>query len=233
VYPSTRYGQRQGIVDAQGSQLEITELSLTSKKSLVTGRFDRETLPLLRLGPDARLFVGTRSLTVDPLGMRALTLHDGRTGALVATLAEDLRSPQLRFLTGGRIAVAGVANAKARLLFFEGEKAPARAIDLGPAARVALGGETSAGRVVVAINATEKDNMRGWRLVSVDAASGAVSPLGDSLFPANRLAWWSDPVPPTAEAGSPSSFLFLDADHRLVRLDPATGAKTVLLGKGK
>jgi hypothetical protein len=48
----------------------------------------------------------------------------------------------------------------------------------------------------------------------------------------NRGLWWTAVLPP-AEAGLPSSLLFLDADNRLVRLDPATGASTVLLGRSK
>jgi hypothetical protein len=67
----------------------------------------------------------------------------------------------------------------------------------------------------------------------VDAATGAIYPGAEGLMPADRFPWWSNCVLPPAEAGSPASLLFLDADSRLVRLDPATGAKTVLLGKGK
>ena len=239
VYPSTRYGQRQGIADAQGAQVEITELSLTSKKSLVTGRFERETLPLLRLGPDARLFVGTRSLTDDPLGMRALTLHDGRTGALAATLATDLRIPQARFLSGNRIAVVGIAGATARALLFEGEKgwgSSARIVELGAAKRVVLGGEIAPGRVALSLLPFEENlsaSQRAAKLVAVDAATGAVSPLADGLVPADRFAWWYSSVLPPAEAAAPWSLLFLDADSRLVRLDPATGARTVLLGRSQ
>ncbi|MBK9062183.1 MAG: hypothetical protein IPL89_03175 [Acidobacteria bacterium] len=55
----------------------------------------------------------------------------------------------------------------------------------------------------------------------------------NGLVPANRFGWWFTPVLPPAEAGSPASLLFIDADQRLIRLDPATGKQTVLLGKGK
>ena len=47
------------------------------------------------------------------------------------------------------------------------------------------------------------------------------------------MGWWLTPALPPAEAGAPWSTLFLDPDSRLVRLDPATGARAVLLGKGK
>ncbi len=221
--------------------LEVAELSLPSKKSLVTGRFDRETLPYLRLSADGRYFVGTRRMTEDPHGRQVLTLHDGRTGALVATLAEDLRAPQVRLLTENRIAVAGIAGASARVVFFEGEKgwgAPARSVELGPTKQVVLGGEIAPGRVAVALGDLQRNppssaSKWAWKVALVDAATGTVSPGPDGLVPADRFGWWLSPVLPPADAGSPASLLFLDASGRLVRLDPATGAQTVLLGKGK
>jgi hypothetical protein len=223
--------------DLASAALEITELSLSSKKSLVTGRFDRETPTWLRLSEDARFFVGTKRTTDDPRGIQVLTLLDGRTGALIATLAEDLRSPQLRFLTGGRMVVAGITGGRAGLLFFEGGQGPSRPVDLGPAGRIALGREIAPGRFAVALNASDANNLssgRGWKLASVDVALGAVASLADGLVPATVWAsWWGSAVLPPAEAGTPASALFLDADFRLVRLDPATGARTVILGRSK
>jgi len=217
---------------------EITEFSLPSKKSLVTGRFDRESLPYLRLSADGRYFVGSRK-TRDAENESVLALYDGRTGAPVATLASGIRSAQARFLTGNRIAVAGIEHASARLFFYEAEKGgagPARSIALGPAARVALGGEIAPGRVVVALNASDQNDEAAahtWKALSVEASTGAIASLGEGLVPANRYGWWSNAVLPPAEAGSPAATLFLDAESRLVRLDPATGARTVILGKGK
>lgn len=215
--------------DVTPAALEITVLSLPSKKFSVTGRFERETLPYLRLSADGRLFVGVRE--------KRLTLHDGRTGALLATLSEDLESPKMRFLSGDRIVVAGVANGKAILkIFLEGESAPALLVDLGPAASVFLGGEIAPGRVTVALNPFRSNDERSrpaWTLAFVDVATGAVSSGPDGLVPADRFSWWFSPVVSPGEAGLPSSTLFLDADGRLVRLDPATGAQTVLLGRSK
>ena len=55
----------------------------------------------------------------------------------------------------------------------------------------------------------------------------------DGLAPADRFSWWQSAVLPPAEAGTEASTLFLDASGALVRLDPATGAQTVLLGRSK
>ncbi len=132
--------------------------------------------------------------------------------------------------------VTGIAGASAKLLFFEGERGPARSIDLGPAASVVLGGEIAPGRVAVALSPFKNSDTRSrssWKLAFVDVATGAVSAGPEGLVPSDRLSWWFSPVLPPAEAGLPSSTLFLDAEQRLVRLDPATGARTVLLGGSK
>jgi len=213
-------------------ELEIEEISLLSKKSLVTGHLEPGSLTHARMRADGRYLVGS--------GPALLTLHDGSTGALVATLSDDLESPKMRFLSGDRTAVAGVANGKAVLkIFLEGEKswsAPAKIVDLGPAAGLLLGEEIAPGRVALSLNSFQRNDersRRAWRLAFVDVATGAVSSGSDGLVPADRFSWWFSPTLPQAEAGSPASFLFLDADSRLVRLDPSTGAQTVLLGRSK
>lgn len=208
--------------------LEIEEISLSSKKSLVTGGFERDALPFLRLGADGRFLVGTHD--------KRLTLHDGRTGALLATLSEDLERPALRFLSEGRMAVTGIAGASARLLVFERGTAPARSIDLGPAASVVLGGEVAPGRVAVALNPFRSNDQKArmaWKLPVVDVGSSRVVSFFDGLVPADRFSWWLSPLLPPGEAGSPSASLFLDADGRFVRLDAGTGARTVLVGRSK
>ncbi len=219
------------------ARLDITEFSLSSKKSLVTGRFEPGTLPFLRLSADARFLVGTRRTKDDPSAPQILTLHDGRTGAHLMTLSEDLEAPRVRFLSGGRMAVAGVADGKGILkIFLEGERSPARSIELGPAAGAILGGEVSPGRVAVALTPFRSNDERSrsaWKIVFVDTGTGAVSAGPDGLVPADRFSSWFSPVLQPAEAGLPSSCLFLDAERRLVRIDPATGAQTVLLGRSK
>jgi hypothetical protein len=208
--------------------LEIEEISLSSKKSLVTGRFELESLPLLRISADRRYLVGTRD--------KRLTLQEGRTGALLATLSGDLESPRLRFLSEGRMVVAGLRDGKATLkVFLEGGRTPLLSLDLGAAASVALGGEIAPGRVAVALNPSRNtmSSHFGWKLSLVDIASGTIVPSADGLVPANGFSWWYPPILPPGEAASPSATLFLDAEQRLVRLDPATGAQTVLLGRSK
>ncbi|HEY3350722.1 MAG TPA: hypothetical protein VGM13_13180 [Thermoanaerobaculia bacterium] len=224
--------------DLVSASLEIAEFSLSSKRSRLAGRFERETMPFTRLSADGRFLLGVRRRQ-DAENTSVLTLHEVPSGAVVATLAEGFVNVQARFLTGNRIAVAGIAGASAKLLFFEGEKgwgAPSRSVDLGPALRIVLGGEIAAGRVAVALLPFEGSPAaahRASKLSIVDAANGSVVSHADGLVPADRFGWWNSSVLPPAEAGVPWTSLFLDADGRLVRLDPATGSRTVLLGKGK
>jgi hypothetical protein len=212
--------------DVAPAALEITELSLPSKKSSVSGGFEREALPFLRLAADGRYLVGTRD--------KRLTLHDVRTGALLATLSEDLEAPKMRFLSGGRIAVAGVADGKGILkIFLESVRTHVRAIELGPAASVVLGGEIAAGRVAVALSpfrSNDETARKAWKLAVVDVTEGKVDSHFSGLVPADRFGWWFSPQLPPAEAGSPASKLFLDASGALVRLDPASGKQEILLG---
>jgi hypothetical protein len=130
--------------------------------------------------------------------------------------------------------VAGVVDGKGILnIFLESERTPSRAIELGPAASVVLGGEIAPGRVPVALNpfrSNDERAPRAWKVAFVDAATGAVSSGPSGLVPAVRFSWWFSPVLPPAEAGSPASKLFLAADGALVRLDPASGKQEILLG---
>lgn len=226
LFPQDLRGAGQGIAP---TDIEIEEISLPTKKSLVTGRLEPGSFTYVRLSADGRYLVETRG--------KLLTLHDSRTGALLATLSEDLESPKLRFLSGDRIVVAGVANGKAILkIFLEGGRAPALPLDLGLAASVVLGGEVAPGRIAVSLSPFQSNDdrsRRAWKLAIVDMATGLVSPGPDGLVPADRFAWWFSPVLPPAEAGSPASKLFLNASGALVRLDPGTGAQTVLLGRSK
>ena len=212
-------------------ELEIEEISLLSRKSLVTGRIENDALANLR----ARISADGRYLVEE--SDKRLTLHDGRTGGLLATLSEDLAAPKMRFLSGDRIVVAGVAEGKGILkIFIEGERTPSRVVELGAARTVVLGGEVAPGHIAVSLSpfrSNDERSRRAWKLAFVDVATGAVSSGPEGLVPLDRYSWWFSPVLPPAEAGLPASTLFLDASSRLVRLDPATGAQTVLLGRSK
>ncbi|MFI5119748.1 MAG: hypothetical protein ACHQM4_05010 [Thermoanaerobaculia bacterium] len=212
--------------DIAPQDFEIEEASLSSKKSLVTGHFTSDSLPYLHLSSDGRYFVGSVQ--------KRLILHDGRTGALLATLSEDLESPKMRFLSGGRMAVAGVADGRGVLkIFLEGERTPSRRVELGVASTVVLGGEIAPGRLAISLNPFRSNDERSrptWKLGFVDVATGAVSYGPDGLDPVDRFSQWFSPVLPPAEAGLPSSKLFLDASGALVRLDPETMKQEVLLG---
>jgi hypothetical protein len=212
--------------DITPRDLEIEEISLSSKKSVVTGRLEPASLTLVRLSADGRYLVGTRD--------KRLTLHDGRTGALLETLSEDLEAPKMRFLSGGRMVVVGLTGGKGVLkIFLEGERTPSQHVELGAASSVVLGGEIAPGRVAVALNpfrSNDETARKAWKLAVVDMTEGKVDSHFSGLVPADRFSWWFSPILSPAEAGSPASKLFLDADGTLVRLDPASGKQEILLG---
>jgi hypothetical protein len=224
IFP--RYLSSAHRTDIAPRDFEIEEASLSSKKSFVTGRFTSESLPYLHLSSDGRYFVGSVQ--------KRLILHDGRTGALLATLSEDLESPNMRFLSGGRMAVTGVTDGKGVLkIFLEGARTHSRKVELGVASTVVLGGEIAPGRIAISLNPFRSNDERSrpaWKLALVDVVTGVVSYGPDGLEPADRFSRWFSPVLPPAEAGSPASKLFLDASGALVRLDPASGKQEILLG---
>jgi hypothetical protein len=154
--------------------------------------------------------------------------------ALAATLSENLKSPKMRFLSGGRIVVAGVSYGKAFLKTFTEEgKAPTLPLELGAAASVILGSEIAPDRIALALNPfrrNEEGARKAWKLAVVDISAGRVVSSVDGLIPADRFGWWFSPEMPPAETGSPASHLFLDADGALVRLDPASLKQEILLG---
>ena len=216
--------------DVSPSAREITELSLPSKKSAVTGRFDRETLPYLRLSADGQTLVGAKTIA-----SRSTT--DGRalsSRRLLSTPRSSAPVPHRR-----RIAVAGIAGARGMLVFFEGEEGrrePSRSVDLGPAKRVVLGGEIAPGRVAVALLPFE-ENLTTSHLASklslVDAVSGKVVFHADGLVPADQFGLVVLPRSPSRRGRCAVDVTVPRRRDRLVRLDPATGKRTVLLGKGK
>jgi hypothetical protein len=212
--------------DIAPQDFQIEEFCLSSKKSFITGRFTSESLPNLHLSADGRYFVGS--------DRKRLILHDGRTGALLATLSEDLERPSLRFLSGGRMAVAGVAGGNGVLkIFLEGERTPSQRVELGAANFAFPGGEVAPRRVAVAINTIRRNDeteREESKVAVVDLTEGKVDSHLSGLVPADRFSWWFSPVLPPAEAGLPASKLFLDASGALVRLDPATMKQEILLG---
>ena len=68
-------------------------------------------------------------------------------------------------------------------------------------------------------------------LISVD--QGQTRELGQHLQPVSRWLWFFGPPNAVPLPGAEGSTLFQTGDGSLIRLDPATGERRVLLGGAK
>ncbi len=195
--------------------IEILQLDLGSRALKRLGKIE---------GSGGRYFVtderGARLLTLDGPDHR-VRLFDGTTGALLATLAQepvDSRWPAL--LPDGRIVLSERSSTKRRLRVFGPDGLETASVPLPPTAHVALGGEAAPGRLCIGI-ADENFHYATWL---VDLENGSLSNVADGLQPVRAFG--------TAPGlGSDATKLFYGPDQRsLVRFDPLTGERRVLLG---
>ena len=102
-------------------------------------------------------------------------------------------------------------------------------ISLGRARQVRIACETSDGKLLVGLTLTKtRPDQSEHELHSVDVSDGTVRRLADGLRPTFRWCWWWEAR--RTEPGSEGTKLFLSDDQKLVRFDPATGERRVLLG---
>jgi hypothetical protein len=198
------------------THLEIFELDVPNKTLSKTGSLERESGSLYLLWNRE----GNRILMLPELW-----LADGRTGAILARLSAMPASQFSRwpgFLADGRIILSESSPEGTGLRVFGPDGALQRVIPLPPGRWLSLGGETAPGRVVVAVN-----DVSAYASFLVDVNVGTVQKLGDGLYPAVRLN--GDAFEAAPAVGSDATKLFLERDG-MYRLDPETGARTLLLG---
>jgi hypothetical protein len=199
------------------THLEIFELDVAGKALTKTGELERESASLYFVWNAT----GDRLLTL-PEGW----LVDGRSGAILGRLAPETTEAVrgVGFLADDRPVVAESSSLGARMRVFRPDGAPEKTIPLPPGRALFLGGEVAPAQVVVAIG---EGPTYSSHLVDVDR--GTVRRLADGLFPAARLNG-SYPNQIAPGVGSEATRLFIARGFVLVKLDPATGAQTVLLG---
>jgi hypothetical protein len=163
-----------------------------------------------------------------------LTLRDGKTGALKASLAErgPTKSPFGALLSDGRIAVSVVEGNAVRIDVFGPDGRPERTIPIPARDRISLGGEVSPGRLVVAAGGNA--NVRESRTIFLaDLSTGEVIQVAQNLFPVCAfMAFQGDPDSSPAP-GSEATRLFYGPGRSLVRFDPLTRERRVILGHEK
>jgi hypothetical protein len=176
--------------------------------------------------PDAR---GQRLITFDG-GTR---LRDGSTGALLATLAGSAEHVSALFLSDGRVVVGearpdnpGRPAATLRVFNRDGQGLSEMQLDLAPPG-VRVGPEVAPGRVLVS---SFRSLLLADETLVVDVAAGRVVERLGGLRPAMEA--FVGPAATAARPGLGSVHFFQDAAGRVVRLDFASGARTVVTGSG-
>lgn len=214
--------------DSKSLQLEILEFDTTARKLAKTGSIAglRGWLALSATPSGARLLVRERRGRV--------LLLDGRSGALLATLAEgaEMQSGRAAFLSDGRIVLAEANEQTTRLRVFSPEGGQERTLDFSPGGRITLGGEAAPGQVVVGIGSGPITQERANRTIYLANVNiGETRRVADHLYPIAHLAGllsYQPNVEPAA--GSEAAKLFYGPGRSLIHLDPLTGERRTILG---
>jgi hypothetical protein len=202
----------------QAGVVDLLVLDPATRRATVTGHAATRGNPVERWSP-----AGDRVVIVHrPERAPSATLHDGVTGALVATLVPEgtgVGHVSVGFLHDGRIAVVE-ARDRAVLHVFTRDGAQTLALEVAAFFAHARVAEVAPG--VLAVDLPYRGPLaRDSDLVLVDLAAGRVLRREKGLAIATR-PWFA--------AGSPSPALFLDDRGALVHLDVTTGARRVVLG---
>jgi len=220
--------------DGTTSTIEIVTVRLRDGSQQPTGRLEAPQGAWLRPSvAGERLLVLHHRISSDPAQARPLrkaTLHDGVTGALLRTLAENVADVDADFLTDGRIALAEIREGAGRLRVLGRDGTEGRSIDLGPLQRASLEGEPEPGRLFLGLGACPMFLPVDCEAALVDVESGQVT-REPSVSPARPL--WHPRLGLRhfrPEPGSLGATLFRSFDGQLVRLDPKGGTRQVLLG---
>jgi hypothetical protein len=200
--------------------LDIVVLDPVTRKPSTTGHIDTRGNPLEVWGPDAERVAVVHRPDLRP----SLTLHDGTTGALLATLVAEGGAGRIAatFLRDGRLAVVE-SGRNMTLRLYSRDGVPSWSLDIAPT--FALGEVIQTAPDVLAVPLPSPGPERSSDTVLVDASSGRVIRRESGLRPA-ASSWFARRGQTVPDDGS----LFVDDRGVLVRLDVATGARQVLLG---
>ncbi len=214
--------------------IEIVTVRLRDGSQQPTGRLESPEGTRLRSSASGeRLLVLLHPTSREPAEARPLrraTLHDGVTGAPLGTLAENVADVDADFLADGRIALAEVREGAGHLRVLGRDGREERSIDLGPLQRASLGGEPEPGRLFLGLGACPMFLPVGCEAALVDVESGQIT-REPGASPARPL--WHPRVGLQQLRPAPGSLgatLLRSFDGQLVRLDPKSGTRQVLLG---
>jgi hypothetical protein len=171
-----------------------------------------------RWSPDARWLAVIHRQDHRP----SVTLHDGTTGALLATPVPEGTTGRVAvsFLQDGRLAVVE-AGSGVRLRVFTPEGAESASVDIASGFGVARVAEVAPG--LLAVDQPWPGSGQPSETVLVDASSGRILRREAGLRTATMWLFGNG-----ASTSAPAS-LFIDEKGALVRLDATTGTRQTLL----
>ena len=210
------------------SNLEVFRVYRADDRSIDLLQLDVRARSLATLGR-IEIADGLRFFLADAQGDRILTLGSrtldvrlfAANGAPVATLADapaEIRWPA--FLPDGRIVLSERSSGNRRLRVFGSDGREGAAVPLPPASSISLGGEVAPGVLCLGV-ADAEFRPSAWL---ADLNAGSVRKVADDLRPVTTPRAIPD-------VGSEATKLFYGPrNESLVRFDPLTGGRRVLLG---
>lgn len=213
------------------AHLRVLDFSISQKTLRLesTVEFPSHLMQLIRIdnaGRRALFRERGESPTAAPRGARLVDLETG------LGLAQFEAATSVDFLFDGRVAqVEASPGGRSRIRLFRDDGQLEATFPLPSAQAIGIGPEIDPGRLLLT-----KIHDRDCETLALDLSSGKLRSLGAGLVPVARaLYYWMSLSSETGRSvqkpGSPGTRLFLNAARSLVRLDPATGAQTVVLGK--
>lgn len=191
---------------------------------LGTGRMVREiqvpgygdALWLWGISPDGQRLL-LKSRTQD-LNSQEVVLADLRTGEPPAVFRLPGALSGLSFLSDGRVVSAWRNQGRIALHLLDGRGAELKSFDFPGGHRFRIGGQPAPGLLVITV--IEDPSAKTWHNAVLDLESGDLRAIGEGSYPEG----W-----PVLPPGSIGTQLFVEKEGGLVRIDPATGRRRVIL----
>jgi hypothetical protein len=215
-----------GAVNEVIRQVLVYDFDVAAKKLTEVGRTEtfRGSLALQK-SPD-----GSRFLLIAPRE-RTTTLYEDPSGRRLSILSSGGKwSRHAVFLGDGRIASpeGNATGTRIRVFSSDGDEQKVIPIRVGPGWRIGLGGEISAGSLVVA-SRPEKAAWNDSEIILVDTRTGQSRGVARNLSPVTASAFMQDDSASWPAAGSEATRLFYGSGGSLIHLDPVTGQRRVIL----
>lgn len=213
---------RQAIPPNGVESIELDLVTRTTKASKTEGRNDSFVVPSF----DRK----SNRVILRDVSCRHVSIHDGETLAHIANVREDQPARcSARWMADGSIVLALSREDGSWIDWHSADGKLLKRIPIGSFGTIRVGSQAADGRLLLSFEtaSSEPNPKTTTELLLVDLPGGKVSRVGRDLVP--LWYWWWDPfllTPP----GSEPALLFVDAqNHGLVRFDPATGNRKVLL----